>query len=136
MVKISICANSQIKTTRMVKKSIQAKSQIKTALLTATATNPAHTAAAPGLHDPSTLPWPLPCHQYSHRPNIAQAFPPHTSQAVQHCTAQHPNMHRPASSKLSFELVKCAGPGTQSARTPKQLHYATVVKLHQFITKQ
>ena len=56
MVKISICANSQIKTTRMVKKSIQAKSQIKTALLTATATNPAHTAAAPGLHDPSTLP--------------------------------------------------------------------------------
>ncbi len=35
--------------------------------------------------------------------NTAKSIPPHTSQAVQHRTAQHPNMHCPASGKLSFE---------------------------------
>jgi len=40
----------------MVKISIRANFQIKTALLTATAAKPARAAAAPGLHDPSTLP--------------------------------------------------------------------------------
>ena len=65
----------------------------------------------------------------------AHAVPPHTSQALEHPTAQQPNTHRPASSKLGFEPVKCMGWGTPSAGTPKQLQYATVVKLHQFITK-
>ena len=41
----------------MVKKSIRANFQINAALLTATAANPAWAAAAPGLHDSSTLPY-------------------------------------------------------------------------------
>ena len=35
--------------------------------------------------------------------NTAKSIPPHTSQAAEHHTAPQPNMHRPASSKLSFE---------------------------------
>ncbi len=43
-----------------------------------------------------------PRHQHS-RPNTAKSIPPHTSQAAERRTAPQPNMHRPASSKLSFE---------------------------------
>ena len=39
----------------MVKKSIQTNFQIKATALTANAANPAQAAAAPGLHDLSTL---------------------------------------------------------------------------------
>ena len=94
--------------------------------------NPAQTAAAQSEHDPSALL----CLDPATNTAAAHAVPPHTSQALEHRTAQQPNTHRPASSKLTFEPVKCTGPGTPSARTPKQLQYATVVKLHQFITGQ
>ena len=62
--------------------------------------NPAWAAAAPGQHDPSTLLCLTPTP--TQRPNTTQAIPPHTSQALEHPTAQPPNTHRPASSKLSF----------------------------------
>jgi len=42
--------------TRMVKISICANFQIKTTALTANAANPAWATATPGLHDPSALP--------------------------------------------------------------------------------
>ena len=74
--------------------------------------NPAWAAAAPGQHDPSTLLC-LPSSPTQH-PNTAHSIPPHTSQALEHPTAQQPNTHGPASSKLTFELVKCTGPGTPS----------------------
>ena len=45
------------------------------------------------------------------RPNTAHAIPPHTSQAAEHRTAQQPNTHCPAGSKLGFEPVKCTGWG-------------------------
>ena len=64
---------------------------------------------------------------------FTHAIPPHTSQAAQHRTAQQPNTHRPASSKLSFELVKCGVPATPSARAPKQLQYATLGLLHEIL---
>ena len=70
---------------------------------------------------------------HCHRPNTAHAIPPHTSQALEHPTAQQPNMHRPASSKLTFEPVKCTCWGTPSARTPKQLQYATLGLLHEIL---
>ena len=95
--------------------------------------NPAWAAAAPGEHDPSAPPHSAcPRHQLS-RPNTALSIPPHTSQAVQRHTAQQPNTHRPASSKLGFEPVKCTGWGTPSAGTPKQLQYATLGLLHEIL---
>ncbi|CAB4785206.1 unannotated protein [freshwater metagenome] len=85
----------------MVKKSIQVNSQINANDLTATAANPAQAAAAQSEHDPSAplclTPTP------TQHPKTTHAIPPHTSQALEHRTAQQPNMHRPASSKLSFE---------------------------------
>ena len=92
---------------------------------------PAWAAAAPGEHDPSALLCP-PRHQL-HRPNTAHAIPPHTSQALEHPTTQQPNTHGPASSKLSFEPVKCGDWGTPSAGTPKQLQYATLGLLHEIL---
>ena len=50
----------------------------------------------------SPTPLCLPRHKNS-RPNTTHAIPSHTSQATEHRTAPLPNMHRPASSKLSFE---------------------------------
>ena len=90
----------------MVKKPIRVNSQFKTTLLTATTAqpsaqqlNPAQAAPAPGEHDPSALL----CLDPATNTAAAHAVPPHTSQALEHRTAQQPNMHRPASSKLSFE---------------------------------
>ena len=117
----------------MVEISFQTNFRINANGLTATAANPAQAAAAQSEHDSSTLP--LPTARPVTNTATAHAIPPHTSQAAEHRTAQQPNTHRPASSKLGFEPVKCTGPGTPSAGTSKQLQYATVVKLHQFITK-
>ena len=100
---------------RMVKKSIRTNFQIKTTAQpsagsrSARATRPKHPAPPP------------------------TQLPPHTSQALEHPTAQQPNTHRPAESKLSFEPVKCTGWGTPSARTPKQLQYATLGLLHEIL---
>ena len=115
----------------MVKKFIRANLQKNTGVLTATTAQPSadsRSARSTQAKRPT-----LPDSDTNTAPQHRQSIPPHTSQALEHPTAQQPNMHRPASSKLSFEPVKCTGRSTPSAGTPKQLQYATLGLLHEIL---